>query len=102
SRLDPRSRKRADVVVWRPSLPAHSAISAETGGGVSPWLLAECKAPGVRLGEAVTDQVRGYASRIRAEYVLVTNGPETRLFRLVAAAYEPVEGLPPFPRAMPR
>ncbi len=90
SELDPRSRKRADVVVWRP---------AETGGGLAPWLLVECKAPGVKLGEAVTDQVRGYAARVRAEHVMVTNGEDTRVFRLEGAAYAPVAGLPAYPRA---
>lgn len=88
SALDPRCRKRADVVVWRP---------AETGGGLTPWLLAECKAPGVKLGEEVTDQVRGYAARIRAEYVLVTNGADTRIFRLTQKAYEALGGMPPYP-----
>lgn len=89
SALDPRSRKRADVVVWRPA-------DAEEGG-LTPWLLAECKAPGVPFGEAVTDQVRRYAARIRAEYVLVTNGDDTRLFRLDDAAYVAVAGLPAYP-----
>ncbi len=88
SALDPRCRKRADVVVWRP---------AESGGGLTPWLLAECKAPGVKLGEAVTDQVRGYAARIRAEHVLVTNGEDTRIFRLTQNAYEALGGMPPYP-----
>jgi hypothetical protein len=89
SRLDPLSRKRADVVVWRP----------EAGVGLSPWLLAECKAPGVPIGDRVADQVRGYAARVRAEYVLVTNGADTRVFRLEGDRYEPFAGLPAFPRA---
>lgn len=89
SNLDPRSRKRADVVVWRP---------AESGGGLHPWLLAECKAPGVPLREAVVDQVRGYAEKIRADYVLLTNGTETPCFRLGNAGYLGVSGLPHFPK----
>jgi hypothetical protein len=92
SHLVPLSRKRADVVVWRPA----------TGqdGGLRPWLLAECKAPGVALTEAVADQVRGYAAMLRAEHVLVTNGTGTRCFRLEfgleGARYAELENLPPF------
>jgi hypothetical protein len=88
STLNPASRKRADAVVWR-------AAGAE--GGLRPWLLAECKAPGVRLTDAVADQVRGYAEKVRAEYVLVTNGKDTRCFRLRADAYAVIDGLPQFP-----
>lgn len=91
SMLEPRCRKRADVVAWRPS----------SAGGLSPWLLAECKAPGVALTERVADQVRGYAALVRAEHVLVTNGAETRCFTAGAARYVPVDALPRFPRAAP-
>jgi len=90
SALNPASRKRADVVAWRPG-----------GLGLSPWLLAECKAPSVRLTETVADQVRGYAAAIRAEHVLVTNGSETRCFRLEGPRYVEIAGLPAFPAAPP-
>lgn len=89
SQLDPRSRKRADVVVWRPS--------PEDAGGLRPWLLAECKAPGVALTQAVADQVRGYAERIRAQYVLITNGAETRCFEPEGDRYVEIGNLPGFP-----
>jgi len=86
--LDSRDRKRADVVVWR---------AAGAGkGGLSPWLMAECKAPGVRLTEAVADQVRGYAAKVRASHVLVTNGSDTRTFVLAEGRYEESSGLPGF------
>lgn len=87
SALHPSSRKRADVVAWRPG-----------GAGLRPWLLAECKAPGVRLTDTVADQVRGYAAAIRAEHVLVTNGTDTRCFRLDGARYVEANGLPAFPK----
>jgi hypothetical protein len=95
SQLDPNSRKRADVVVWRPA--------TDESGGMSPWLLAECKAPGVALTQAVVDQVRGYAVRIRAEHVVLTNGTGTRCYRLTQGEWEGVdryieiENLPRFP-----
>lgn len=87
SALDPSRRDRADIVVWRPS----------GEGGLSPWLLAECKAPGVLLGEATADQVRRYAGAIRAEHVLMTNGAKTRCFRLDGDRYVERDGLPHFP-----
>jgi len=83
--LDPSSRKRADVVVWRP---------AGKAGGLHPWLLAECKAPGLKLDEPVADQVRGYAQNIKADYVLLTNGTVTRCFRLESGKYSAIENLP--------
>lgn len=89
SSLDPSRRDRADVVVWRPA-------SGEAGG-LSPWLLAECKAPGVALGEATADQARRYAGGIRAEHVLLTNGTDTRCFRLQGDGYVARAGLPRFP-----
>jgi hypothetical protein len=88
SQLDPRSRKRADVVVWRPS--------SGTSGGLSPWLLAECKAPGVALTQAAVDQVRRYAEMIRAEHVVLTNGTGTRCYRLSDGRYIEIENLPRF------
>jgi hypothetical protein len=85
SALDPASRKRADVVIWK---------AAGVEGGLRPWLLAECKAPSIRLTETVADQIRGYAGKIRAEHVLVTNGTGTRFFSLAGNRYEEKGGLP--------
>ena len=89
SGLDPRSRKRADVVVWRPS----------DSGGLSPWLLAECKAPGVKLTDRVADQIRRYAEIVQAEHVLLTNGGETLCFTKEGGRYVGRDSLPVFPRA---
>lgn len=79
---------RADVVVW---------IPAGGGGGLRPWLLAECKAPGIVLDAGVADQVRRYAQSARAEHVLLTNGSETRIFSLRNDRYVETEGLPFYP-----
>ena len=87
SALDPSCRHRADVVVWEP---------AGKKGGLRPWLLAECKAPGIALGDRVADQVRKYAERILAVHVLVTNGLGTRYFRLGAGKYGEIKNLPHF------
>jgi hypothetical protein len=90
SKLDPRCRKRADVVVWRPSARS---------GGLEPWLLAECKAPGIQLNESVADQARGYAAKVRAEHVLITNGERTFCHILRGSAYQPIQALPRYTEA---
>ena len=89
SHLAPGCRKRADLVVWRPDGAAP--------GGLSPWLLAECKAPGVPLTQRVADQARGYAARVHAEHVLLTNGAVTRIFARRGVEYVPIEHLSGFP-----
>ncbi len=89
SALDPTCRHRADVVVWEP---------AGKSGGLKPWLLAECKAPGIKLDERVADQVRRYAERIKAANVLVTNGEVTRYFKMDGREYREISALSPFCR----
>jgi hypothetical protein len=92
SALDPKCRKRADIVVWKPG---------GKEGGLCPWLLVECKAPGIALNDTVADQVRRYAEKIHAPFVLVTSGDQTRIFKVgkISAGkgnYEEVERLPVF------
>jgi hypothetical protein len=42
-----------------------------------PVLLAECKAPGVPLGQSVLDQLARYNVVVRAGVLVLTNGAET-------------------------
>lgn len=60
-------RCRADIVVFDRRL--------------QPFLLVECKAPGVKLDASVVDQVVRYTRVLAARYVLVTNGTDVRLLR---------------------
>jgi len=39
-----------------------------------PWMLLECKAPGIPVSQKTFDQVLIYNNVIRAKYILVTNG----------------------------
>jgi hypothetical protein len=55
--------KRFDIVVYN--------------GEHKPWMLAECKAPGVPISEAVLHQLLGYQSVIQSRYWLLTNGHQT-------------------------
>ena len=55
-----RLQKRSDVVVY------------DNGGHV--FLLIECKAPTVRIGQAAVDQLSTYNQRYRSQYLALTNG----------------------------
>ena len=56
-------RKRFDILVYN--------------NNHQPWLLAECKAPIVRLDQPVLDQVLRYGISIPAKFLLITNGDTT-------------------------
>ncbi len=62
----------------------------------NPFLLAECKAPGVRLTSAVLDQAARYNHALRAPYLLLSNGREHGCFRVSAAGLERLGDLPGF------
>lgn len=44
---------------------------------VSPYLLIECKAPRVKINQAVFEQVSWYNSSLQVPYMMVTNGMES-------------------------
>ena len=48
-------------------------ITAYDRSGV-PWMIVECKAPSVALGQEALDQVVRYASELESRYIAVTNG----------------------------
>ena len=75
---------RADVVVHR-----------RDG---TPLLLAECKEPGVRLTQAVLEQIGDYNTVIKARYLLVTNGMAHHCWRIdpQAESGDFIELLPPY------
>ena len=52
--------RRSDILAFQPS--------------GDPYLLVECKAPGVPLSQEVLDQAWRYNSVLRVPYVLITNG----------------------------
>lgn len=56
-------RKRCDIVVF--------------DADVKPWLLVECKSPKVRLSQATFEQVARYNLRLKAPYLVATNGLAT-------------------------
>lgn len=54
--------KRCDILVFRPNM--------------EPWLLVECKAPNVKLTQAVFRQIATYNMPLQVPLLLVSNGPE--------------------------
>jgi hypothetical protein len=42
-----------------------------------PWMLVECKAPQITLGEAVLEQVLRYNIAVPVPYLIITNGGTT-------------------------
>ena len=79
SAWDPKVRDRVDVAVF-----------AADGEAVRPVLLVECKAPEVRLDEAVVAQVRRYLRLLPARWIAVTNGRQFLSWRLRGDAWEAV------------
>ncbi len=62
------STQRADVVVYDRT--------------ILPWMVLECKAPGVALNRGVLDQAARYNSALRAPYLGLCNGQQLLLVRV--------------------
>jgi hypothetical protein len=65
----------------RTSPPVDGEAAAVSGAQpwpdeLSPFIVVECKAPSISFSEEVVGQATGYARRLGAPYVLVTNGIE--------------------------
>ena len=61
-------------------------------------MLVECKAPGVKINQGVFDQVIAYNRRIKADYLLITNGLKHFCCRIdpVKGKYNFLEEIPDF------
>lgn len=64
----------------------------------TPFLMVECKAPDVGIGQSTFDQVSRYNRVVSARYLAVTNGRIHYCWRVDRAtgAYEFLGGVPPF------
>jgi len=56
-------KKRFDILVYKNDYP---------------WLLIECKEMNVPINESVMQQLLRYQTIVQADYLIVTNGNETR------------------------
>lgn len=73
-------RGRADVVVLLDAIP---------------WILFECKAPGVPVDDDALDQALRYNDTLGSDYVCITNGDRSRWFLMdyneAGTEYDPIE-----------
>jgi hypothetical protein len=78
--------KRFDLVVF--------------GRNANPFLLVECKAPGIEITEKTFDQAARYNMLLKAEYFLITNGLEHYTCRIdyKKRQYIFIEEIPAFDR----
>lgn len=60
--------KRADIVL--------------RGSDGQPFMVVECKAPEIKIGQDVFDQVSRYNLVLKAPYLLVTNGLEIHCWKI--------------------
>jgi len=74
--------QRADVVV--------------VGDRAEPLVLAECKAPEIRIGERTLAQAVRYNSVLGARFVILTNGLRHCCCRVPRRQIRPVVGIPRF------
>lgn len=74
-------KKRTDVVVYQSGKAA---------------LLAECKAPHIKLTQEVVYQALNYDLSLGVNYIFITNGLQHFLFRLVRDKWEPEQQLPTY------
>ena len=70
-------KKRFDIVVYDRQ--------------AQPWMLIECKAMQVPFDDTVIDQALRYNQKLRAIYLVVTNGSYTRCFQLEPQVQELTE-----------
>ena len=79
-----RQAQRTDILVY--------------GREQQPWLLVECKAPTIALGQPVMEQALAYNHVLKAAFVAVSNGIQHAYFARDEAqgVHLPLEGLPSF------
>lgn len=90
SALKPGDLRRLDIVAWRPGAGP---------GGLDPWLLVECKAPGVKVDDEVARQAAHYLARVPCAFVMLSNGSDTRYLEKDGDGYRLVSTLPTYAKA---
>lgn len=67
-------RYRADLVLY--------------GRDMQPILLAECKAPNIKINKKSFDQILRYNLALKVKYIIVTNGNQTFLAKIISETGE--------------
>ena len=65
----------------------------------SPFLLVECKAPGVKLSNLTFEQISNYNKALHVPYLLITNGPDIHCVSIdwTNKSFTFLEALPSYP-----
>jgi hypothetical protein len=63
----------------------------------TPWMLIECKAPTVKLDDAVLEQVVQYNIGVPVSYLLIINGPYCQGWHRKEGQLFPLNKIPDFP-----
>jgi len=79
-------KKRFDILVF--------------DAGHQPWMLVECKAESVPLSEAVLEQALRYHITVPAQFLVITNGRETRAWKKEEGRLLEINELPRWPSAV--
>ena len=61
-----------------------------------PWMLVECKEPGVALNEVVLQQALRYNISVPVDYIVITNGAHTIGWQKRDGRLEMLEGMPEY------
>ncbi len=61
-----------------------------------PFLMVECKAPGIPISQSTFDQVSRYNRVVKARFLIVTNGLKHYCWTVEDASYRFLDGPPPF------
>lgn len=94
----PRSLLRAESGIQHNKLSKRYDLLGYNRQG-EPFLLVECKAPGVKISQKVFNQVAVYNQEIQAKHLVVTNGNQTYCcsINLNEGKYQFLEAIPNLP-----
>lgn len=62
-----------------------------------PWLVIECKEPGVPINHKVLEQILRYNSRLTAAYLVLTNGHQHFGWHIKEGRFQLLTALPAWP-----
>ncbi len=63
-----------------------------------PWMLVECKAAGIKLNDAVLQQLLRYNISIPVSYIVITNGADTYSWQMDKGRVLSLKKLPDWPK----
>lgn len=66
---------------------------------LKPWLICECKAPGIGIDQSVFMQAARYNAELKCPFLAVTNGLKHYCFSInfTEGSYQPLHDFPTFP-----